>query len=82
MPTFYLLVKVCLGYCVSETLLGFFATNSPPSADGGAPLTAPSLCCFCQMEHLPIIMRLNNIKLVVVDSIAALFRSDMGRGRG
>lgn len=33
------------------------------------------------MEHLPIIMRSNNIKLVVIDSIAALFRSDMGRGR-
>eukprot|EP00903_Cladosiphon_okamuranus_P014531 g13478.t1 len=34
------------------------------------------------MEHLPIIMRSNNVKLVVIDSIAALFRSDMGRGRG
>eukprot|EP00752_Nemacystus_decipiens_P003395 g3141.t1 len=33
------------------------------------------------MEHLPIIMRSNNVKLVVIDSIAALFRSDLGRGR-
>ncbi|CAN0544200.1 unnamed protein product, partial [Ectocarpus sp. 12 AP-2014] len=34
------------------------------------------------MEHLPHIMRSQNVKLVVIDSIAALFRSDMGRGRG
>ncbi|CAN0042458.1 unnamed protein product [Scytosiphon promiscuus] len=33
------------------------------------------------MEHLPHIMKSHNIKLVVIDSIAALFRSDMGRGR-
>ncbi|CAM9686097.1 unnamed protein product [Ectocarpus fasciculatus] len=34
------------------------------------------------LEHLPHIMRSQNVKLVVIDSIAALFRSDMGRGRG
>ncbi|CAB1118285.1 unnamed protein product [Ectocarpus sp. CCAP 1310/34] len=34
------------------------------------------------MEHLPHIMRSQNVKLVVIDSIAALFRSDLGCGRG
>eukprot|EP00904_Undaria_pinnatifida_P013906 jgi/Undpi1/9646/HiC_scaffold_27.g12102.m1 len=34
------------------------------------------------MEHLPLLMEAHNIRLVVVDSIAALFRSDLGGGKG
>ncbi|CAM9619866.1 unnamed protein product [Ascophyllum nodosum] len=34
------------------------------------------------MEHLPVLMEAHGIRLVVIDSIAALFRSDLGRGRG
>ncbi|CAM9549533.1 unnamed protein product, partial [Choristocarpus tenellus] len=33
------------------------------------------------MEHLPRLMASHNIKLVVVDSISALFRSDLGSGQ-